>query len=126
MRLADGGGACANGSEVFQRVSFAGGKPKVIDGPFAEVKEVLGGYWMIEVRSKEEAIEWAKRCPGADNEVIEIRQVQELGDWPADYQALVRDGGYLGAWPWSFKGVDAFGSVDRVGGARSSAPDVDR
>ena len=46
------------------RVTFAGGKPKVTDGPFAEAKEVLGGYWMIQVKSKEEAIEWAKRCPG--------------------------------------------------------------
>lgn len=45
------------------RVSFAGGKPTVTDGPFAEAKEVLGGYWMIQVKSKEEAIEWAKRCP---------------------------------------------------------------
>jgi hypothetical protein len=68
------------------RVSFAGGKPKVTDGPFAEAKEVLGGYWMIEVRSKEEAIEWAKRCPGGDNEVIEIRQVQEFEDFPPDVQ----------------------------------------
>lgn len=72
------------------RVSFAGGRPKVTDGPFTEAKEVLGGYWMIEVKSKEEAIEWAKRCPGADNEVIEIRQVQELGDWPQDMQDVVR------------------------------------
>ncbi len=47
------------------RVSFSGGKPKVTDGPFAEAKEVLGGYWMIQVKSKEEAIEWASRCPGA-------------------------------------------------------------
>ena len=68
------------------RVSFAGGKPKVTDGPFAEAKEVLGGYWVIDVRSKEEAIEWAKRCPGADNEVIEIRQVQEMSDFPEDVQ----------------------------------------
>ena len=45
------------------RVTFAGGKPKVTDGPFAEAKEVLGGYWMIQVKSKEEAIEWATRCP---------------------------------------------------------------
>ena len=45
------------------RVSFPGGKPKVTDGPFAEAKEVLGGYWMIQVKSKEEAIEWASRCP---------------------------------------------------------------
>jgi hypothetical protein len=63
------------------RVSFKGGRPKVTDGPFAEAKEVLGGYWMIQVRSREEAIEWAKRCPGSENEVIEIRQVQEMSDF---------------------------------------------
>jgi hypothetical protein len=66
------------------RVSFAGGKPKVQDGPFTEAKEVLGGYWMIQVKSKEEAVEWASRCPGSENEVIEIRQVQEFSDFPAD------------------------------------------
>ena len=70
------------------RVSFSGGKPKVSDGPFSEVKEVLGGYWMIQARSKEEAIEWAKRCPASDNEVIEVRQVQEFADFPADVQAV--------------------------------------
>lgn len=70
------------------RVSFDGGKPKVTDGPFAEAKEVLGGYWMIQVRSKEEAIEWASRCPARNNEVIEVRQVQELSDFPADVQAV--------------------------------------
>jgi hypothetical protein len=68
------------------RVSFAGGKPLVIDGPFAEVKEVLGGYWMIDVSSRDEAIAWAKRCPASDNEIIEIRQVQEMADFPADVQ----------------------------------------
>jgi hypothetical protein len=68
------------------RVSFKGGKPTVKDGPFAEAKEVLGGYWMIQVKSREEAIEWAKRCPGSDNEVIEIRQVQEMEDFPTDVQ----------------------------------------
>ena len=68
------------------RVSFSGGKPKVTDGPFAEAREVLGGYWMIQVRSREEAIEWAKRCPGGPNEIIEIRQVQEMADFPADVQ----------------------------------------
>jgi hypothetical protein len=66
------------------RVSFPGGKPKVTDGPFTEAKEGLGGYWMIHVKSKEEAIEWASRCPGSENEVIEVRQVQELSDFPAD------------------------------------------
>ena len=68
------------------RVSFPGGKPKVTDGPFTEAKEVLGGYWMIQVKSKAEAIEWASRCPGSENEVIEVRQVQELSDFPADVQ----------------------------------------
>lgn len=68
------------------RVSFAGGKPKVTDGPFAEAKEVLGGYWMIQVGSKEEAIEWAKRCPAGENEIIEVLQVQEMSDFPEDVQ----------------------------------------
>src|SRR5947199_6402990 len=68
------------------RVSFSDGKPVVTDGPFAEAKEVLGGYWMIEVKTREEAIEWAKRCPGSPNEVIEIRQVQEMADFPPDVQ----------------------------------------
>ncbi len=69
------------------RVSFPGGKPRVIDGPFAEAKEVLGGYWIIEVGSREEAIAWASRCPATEDEVIEVRQVQELSDFPADAQA---------------------------------------
>ncbi len=68
------------------RVTFAGGKPTVTDGPFADAKEVLGGYWMIDVKSKEEAIEWAKRCPASENEIIEIRQVQEMSDFPPDIQ----------------------------------------
>ena len=69
------------------RVSFAGGRPKVTDGPFAEAKECVGGFWMIQVKSKEEAIEWAKRAPMGDNEIIEVRQVQEMEDFPADVQA---------------------------------------
>jgi hypothetical protein len=68
------------------RVSFEGGKPKVTDGPFAEAKEVVGGYWMIQVKSKEEAIQWAMRCPGGANEMIEVRQVQEFSDFPPDVQ----------------------------------------
>ena len=68
------------------RVSFAGGKPVVTDGPFTESKEVIGGYWMIDVASREEAIEWAKKCPATANEVIEIRQVQEMSDFPPDIQ----------------------------------------
>ena len=68
------------------RVSFAGGKPKVSDGPFAEAKEVLGGYWMIDVKSKAEAIEWARRAPMSDNEIIEVRQVQEMEDFTPEVQ----------------------------------------
>src|SRR4029453_17571235 len=63
------------------RVSFPGGKPKVTDGPFIETKEVLGGYWMIQVKSKGGATEWAPPCPASDNEVIEIRRVQEMEDF---------------------------------------------
>lgn len=74
------------------RVSFEDGKPKVTDGPFAEAKEVLGGYWMIQVDSRAEAVEWAKRCPGSPNEVIEIRQVMEFEDFPADVQQAVGTG----------------------------------
>jgi hypothetical protein len=64
------------------RVSFPKGKPVVTDGPFAESKEVLGGYWMIRVASRQEAIDWASRCPASETEVIEIRQVQEMEDFP--------------------------------------------
>jgi hypothetical protein len=66
------------------RVSFSGGKPKVTDGPFAEAKEVIGGFWIIQAKSKAEAIEWAKRCPMPDGDVVEIRQLQEFEDFPAD------------------------------------------
>lgn len=63
------------------RISFAGGKPVVTDGPFIEAKEVIGGYWLIQARSKEEAVEWASRCPANDGDVIEVRQVYELSEF---------------------------------------------
>lgn len=68
------------------RVTFSGGKPEVTSGPFAGVNEVLGGYWMIQVGSREEAIGWASRCPAADNEIIEVRQVQDMADFSDDVQ----------------------------------------
>jgi hypothetical protein len=68
------------------RIAFSGGKPRVTDGPFAEAKEVIGGYWMIQVKSKEEAVEWASRCPASDNEVIELRQVLEMSEFPTEVQ----------------------------------------
>jgi hypothetical protein len=69
---------------VGARVTFAGGRPTVTQGPFPGVKETLGGYWMIDVKSKEEAIGWASRCPASDNEMIEVRQVQEISEFPED------------------------------------------
>jgi len=68
------------------RVSFSGGKPRVTDGPFTETKELIGGYWMIQVKSKQEAVEWASRCPAQDGDVIEVRQVQEMSDFPPEVQ----------------------------------------
>src|SRR3978361_2117707 len=65
------------------RITFSGGKAKVTDGPFIGAKEVLGGYWMIQVKSKEEAIQWASRCPAGENEVIEVRHGREMAVYPA-------------------------------------------
>ena len=66
------------------RVSYTDGKATVTDGPFAEAKEAIGGYWIIQVRSREEAIEWAKRVPASNNGIIEVRQIQEMADFPED------------------------------------------
>ena len=66
------------------RVSFRGGKAKVTDGPFIESKEVIGGFWMIQVKSKEEAVEWARRVPAEQGDVIEVRQIFEMSDFPDD------------------------------------------
>jgi len=63
------------------RVSFPGGTPTVTDGPFTEAKEMIGGYWLIQARSKDEAVEWAARCPAGDGDVIEVRQVYEMSDY---------------------------------------------
>ena len=77
----------ANGllaSKNGKRVRFSGSKRNVVDGPFAEAKELVAGYWVWQCKSLEEAIEWVKRCPNphhSDSE-IEIRQIWELGDMP--------------------------------------------
>ncbi len=68
------------------RISFVGSKPRVTDGPFTEAKEVLGGYWMINVKSRDEAIAWAKKVPAQDGDVIEVRQVFEMEDFPEEVQ----------------------------------------
>jgi hypothetical protein len=70
------------------RVAYSGGKRTVIDGPFTEAKEAIGGYWMIQVKSKEEALEWAKRVPAIDGGdfTIEVRQVFDMDEFPPDVQ----------------------------------------
>ena len=75
------------------RVHFSGDKRTVIDGPFSETKELVAGYWLWEVKSKQEAIEWVKRCPnptGAESE-IEIRQVFEAADFGAEFTPELRE-----------------------------------
>jgi hypothetical protein len=78
------------------RLSRGGGKLKVIDGPFAETKEALGGYWILQVKSKEEAIEWASRCPAVQPyapdgvATLELRQMQELTDFSPEARAVVQ------------------------------------
>ena len=76
------------------RVRFSGDKRTVIDGPFAETKELIAGYWLWQVKSKEEAIEWVKRCPnpmpGTDAE-IEIRQVFEMEDFGEEFTPELRE-----------------------------------
>jgi len=76
------------------RVKFSGAKRTVIDGPFAETKELIAGFWLWQVKSKEEAIAWVKRCPnpfpGAESE-IEIRQVFEAEDFGAEFTPELRE-----------------------------------
>jgi hypothetical protein len=69
------------------RVSFSGGTGTVTDGPFTEAKEIVGGYWLIQVKSKEEAVQWATRCPAAEGDTIEVRQVYEMEDFSPEVQA---------------------------------------
>jgi hypothetical protein len=75
------------------RVKFSGNKRTVIDGPFAETKELIAGFWLWQVKSKEEAIEWVKRCPNPHNEEaeVEIRQVFEMEDFGAELTPALRE-----------------------------------
>ena len=82
------------------RVTFKGGKSKVTDGPFPEAKEVVGGYWIIQVKSREEALEWASRIPGQDNETVEVRRMFELSDFdPATQIEIQKKFGDIDAAP---------------------------
>jgi hypothetical protein len=66
------------------RITYSGSKRSVTDGPFAETRDLLAGFWMIDVKSKADAIAWASRVPFADGEVVEVRQVFETSDFPAE------------------------------------------
>jgi hypothetical protein len=68
-------------STMSARVTFKGGKSKVVDGPFPESKEVVGGFWIINVNSPEEAKEWASRIPGSDTEMVEVRRFYDASDF---------------------------------------------
>jgi hypothetical protein len=72
------------------RVTLSGGRKTVTDGPFTEAKELVGGYWLIDVKSKEEAVEWASRAPIDEGDVIEVRQVAELTDFDEDVQQVAQ------------------------------------
>jgi hypothetical protein len=73
------------------RVTFKGGKSKLTDGPFPEAKEVVGGYWVIDVKSREEALQWASRIPGKDIEMVEVRRFFEMSDFGAAAQENIEE-----------------------------------
>ena len=73
------------------RMKVKDGKRVVTDGPFTETKEVIAGFWLIQVKSKEEALEWARRCPLPENGLIEVRQVFENADFPPELQKIKAD-----------------------------------
>jgi len=77
-------------STMSARVTFKSGKSKVTDGPFTEAKEVVGGYWIIQVKSREEALEWASRIPGKDNEMVEVRRMFEITDFDPEIQKEIQ------------------------------------
>jgi hypothetical protein len=70
------------------RVRLDSGKKKVVDGPFTEAKEIVGGYWILQTRTREEAIEWARRVPLDPGSFVELRQIFEMTDFPEDIQRL--------------------------------------
>jgi hypothetical protein len=75
------------------RVTYKGGKAKITDGPFAEAKEVIAGYWMIEVKSREEALEWASRVPCMEDGTVEVRRVVEISDFDPEIRKKFADAG---------------------------------
>ena len=77
-------------STMSARVTFQAGTSTVTDGPFPETKEVVGGYWIIQVKSREEALEWASRIPGKDNEMVEVRRMFDMTDFDPETQKEIQ------------------------------------
>ena len=77
-------------STMSARVTFRAGKSRVTDGPFLESKEVVGGYWIIQVKSREEALEWASRIPGEDNAMVEVRRMFDVTDFDPETQKEIQ------------------------------------
>ena len=75
-----------HGTSKGWRLKVSGGKKIITDGPFTEAKEVIAGFWIIQVKSKEEVLEWAKRCPLPEHGLMEIRQIFENCDFPPELQ----------------------------------------
>jgi hypothetical protein len=73
------------------RIRFSGGAPQVSDGPFAEAKEIIGGFWLWQVKSKEEAVEWARRCPASPGQMLELRQAFEAADFGEAFTPELRE-----------------------------------
>ena len=82
-----GGGLHATGA----RFAFSGGKPAITDGPFSETKELIGGYWLWQTKSREEALEWAKRCPADEGDTLELRQEFSPEDFGPENAAKERE-----------------------------------
>ncbi len=75
------------------RVSFRNKTPVVTDGPFTETREVLGGYWVIDVKDRAEAIEWARRIPANEGDIVEVRQIFDAADFSDEVKQAVQDAG---------------------------------
>jgi hypothetical protein len=84
-------GAGLQDSSKGARVRFSGGKRTVLDGPFPETKELIAGYWVWNVKSKQEAVDWVKRAPFADGDEVEIRQVFEAEDFGEEFTPELRE-----------------------------------
>jgi hypothetical protein len=88
-----GGEGLSDASEGFV-VDFSADPPRVSDGPYGETKELFNGFWMLDVSSKEEAAEWAKRCPLGPGSKLEVRRVQGPDDFPADNEWIQKEEGW--------------------------------